>query len=66
MMHAGLDLSRRKIDVCLVSEEGEVCGELAVPADADGLRALNRTVLDLGEPPASHLAWSSREEAIET
>ena len=50
MMHAGLDLSRRKIDVCLLSDEGELCGELAVPADADGLRALNRTVVGLGEP----------------
>ena len=38
MMHAGLDLSRKKIDVCLLSDEGELCGELAVPADADGLR----------------------------
>ena len=32
MMHAGLDLSRRKIDVCLVSDAGEVAGEFAVPA----------------------------------
>ena len=40
MMHAGLDLSRKKIDVCLLSDEGEVVGEFAVPADADGLRGL--------------------------
>ena len=45
MMHAGLDLSREKIDVCLLSDEGEVPGEFAVPADADGLRGLNRAVM---------------------
>lgn len=50
MMHAGLDLSRKKIDVCLLSDEGEVAGEFAVPADADGLRGLNRRVMDLGVP----------------
>jgi len=50
MMHAGLDLSRRKIDVCLLSDEGEVAGEFAVPSDADGLRGLNRRVMDLGVP----------------
>ena len=32
MMHAGLDLSRKKIDVCLLSDEGEVAREFAVPA----------------------------------
>ncbi len=50
MMHAGLDLSRKKIDVCLLSDEGEVAGEFAVPADVDGLRGLNGTVMDLGVP----------------
>ena len=50
MMHAGLDLSRRKIDVCLLSDEGEVAGQFAAPADADGLRGLNRRVMDLGVP----------------
>jgi transposase len=40
MLHAGLDLSRRKVDVCLVSEGGEVVGEFASPCDRDGLRGL--------------------------
>jgi hypothetical protein len=35
-----LDLSRRKVDVCLVSVEGEVVDEWASPPDADGLRSL--------------------------
>ena len=42
MLHAGLDLSRRRLDVCLLDEHGEVVAELAVPADADGLRGLAR------------------------
>ena len=40
MLHAGLDLSRRKIDVCLMSSAGEVVDEWASPPDADGLRSL--------------------------
>ena len=40
MLHAGLDLSRRKVDVCLVSSAGEIVDEWASPPDADGLRGL--------------------------
>ena len=40
MLHAGLDLSRKKIDVCLLSGEGEIVDEWASPPDADGLRGL--------------------------
>jgi transposase len=40
MLHAGLDLSRRRLDICLVDEHGELVAETAVPADADGLRGL--------------------------
>ncbi len=40
MLHAGLDLSRRKIDVCLLSSGGEIVDEWASPPDADGLRGL--------------------------
>ena len=40
MLHAGLDLSRRKIDVCLLSQAGEIVDEWASPPDADGLRGL--------------------------
>ncbi len=44
MLHAGLDLCRKRIDVCLLSDEGELVGEFAAPADLDGLRGLNRRV----------------------
>ncbi len=37
MLHAGLDLSRKRLDVCLLSEHGELVEEPAVPPDADGL-----------------------------
>jgi transposase len=50
MLHAGLDLSRKRLDVCLLSEHGEVVGERAVPPDADGLRGLARRVIAHREP----------------
>src|SRR4051812_2950851 len=40
MLHAGMDLSRRRLDVCLIGEEGDVVERLAAPPDADGLRHL--------------------------
>jgi transposase len=42
MLHAGLDLSRRKLDVWVLSEEGEVVDVFAVAPDAGGLRRLAR------------------------
>ena len=44
MLHAGLDLSRRKLDVCLLSDRGEHIDQLAVPPDVDSLRTLARRV----------------------
>jgi hypothetical protein len=43
MLHAGLDLSRAKIDVCLLSAGGEIVEEFASPPDPDGLRGLTTT-----------------------
>jgi transposase len=40
MLHAGLDLSRRRLDVCLLSDHAEVLEQTAAPPDADGLRGL--------------------------
>jgi transposase len=42
MLPAGLDLSRKRLDVCLIDQGGEVVAEFAVPPDADGLRGLAR------------------------
>ena len=51
MLHAGLDLSRRKIDVCLLSESGEQVDQLVAAPDADALRTLARRIGEVyGEP----------------
>ena len=34
MLHAGLDLSRKRLDVCLLSDQGELVEELAAFPDA--------------------------------
>src|SRR5918992_3742847 len=44
MLHAGLDLSRKKLDVCLLSDGGVHLGQLAVAPDVDSLRRLARRV----------------------
>ncbi len=51
MLHAGLDLSRRKLDVCLLSDHGEHLDQLAVPPDVESLRRLARRIDEVhGEP----------------
>jgi transposase len=44
MLHVGLDLSRKRLDYCLLSEEGGRLELAAAPPDADGLRGLVRGV----------------------
>jgi transposase len=44
MLHAGLDLSRKKVDVCLLSDEGEHLDQLVVPPEAGSLRTLARRI----------------------
>ncbi len=44
MLQAGLDLSRKKVDVRLLSERGEHLALLVVPPDADALRGLARRI----------------------
>jgi hypothetical protein len=46
MLHAGLDLSRRRLDVCLVDDAGELVAQLAAAPDTDGLRHLARRVAE--------------------
>jgi transposase len=54
MLHAGLDLSRRKVDVCLLSDEGVHLDQLAVAPDVDSLRTLAKRIDELyGEPVAA-------------
>jgi transposase len=44
MLHAGSDLSRRRLDVCLLSEQGEQVDQLTAPPDVDSLRTLARRI----------------------
>ena len=51
MLHAGLDLSRKKLDVCLLSGDGEHLDQLAVPPDVDSLRTLARRIEEVHREP---------------
>jgi transposase len=51
MLHAGLDLSRKKVDVCLLSDEGEHLDQLAVPPDVDSLKTLARRIEETHREP---------------
>ena len=51
MLHAGLDLSRKKVDVCLLGDEGEHLDQLAVPPDGDSLRTLARRIEETHAEP---------------
>src|SRR6059036_1130496 len=42
MLHVGLDLSRARLDVCVVDDAGELVAQTAVPPDGGGLRELAR------------------------
>src|SRR3954452_25224023 len=50
MLHAGLDLSRNRLDVCLLSDQGEIVAEFRSPADRDALRGLVGRADRYGEP----------------
>jgi len=44
MSHAGLDLSPRKVDVCLLSAQRKQLDQLAVAPDVDSSRSLARRI----------------------
>jgi transposase len=48
VLFAGLDLSRKRVDVCVVDENRELVLETAKPPDLDGLRSLARQLAPLG------------------
>lgn len=50
MLHAGMDLSRRRLDVCVLSDDGELVERTAAPPDSDGLAGLARRLERHGEP----------------
>ena len=50
MLHVGLDLSRKRVDVCVISSEGELLEHFRAPCDRDGLYGLTRRVAVYEEP----------------
>jgi len=50
MLHAGLDLSRRRLDFCLVDDEGVALERGAAAPDGDGLRGLAEGLAHYQEP----------------
>lgn len=48
MLHAGLDLSRRRVDVALLDADGAIILQTSAPPDANGLRGLARRIAPLG------------------
>jgi transposase len=58
MLHAGLDLSRKKLDVCLLCEQGEHLDQLAVAPDVDSLRRLARRIDEVHGEPVSAVVES--------
>ncbi len=53
MLHAGLDLSRRKLDICLLSDRGEHLDQLVVPPDVDSLKTLARRIEEVHDEPVA-------------
>jgi transposase len=51
MLHAGLDLSRKRLDVCLLGDDGEHLDQLAVSPDPDSLRTLARRIEQVHREP---------------
>ncbi len=50
MLYAGLDLSRKRLDVHVLREDGTTALVTAVSPDTDALRTLARRVSAEGEP----------------
>jgi transposase len=50
MLYAGSNLSRKRVDVCLLDEHGTRLETTAAPPDADGLRGLAARLAGRGQP----------------
>jgi hypothetical protein len=48
MVYAGLDLSRRRLDVRLLDHDGATLADTAAPSDRDGLTGLVERVRPMG------------------
>jgi transposase len=50
MLHLGLDLSRKRLDICALDNHGGRVVVTTAPPDAEGLRALTMKMATYGEP----------------
>jgi transposase len=50
MVHVGLDLSRTRLDVCVLGANGDKLTVTTAPPDRDGLGVLARKIAGFGEP----------------
>lgn len=50
MLHVGMDLSRKRLDVCVMDQKGTVLEESPWPPDADGLAHLARDLTRYPDP----------------
>lgn len=50
MLHVGLDLSRKRVDVCALAQDGTTLCVTTAPPDRDGLRGLARRLDGFGQP----------------
>ena len=58
MLHVGLDLSRTRLDFCLLDELGERVEVGGVPPDGDGLAGFVRRVEERhGRASVSGISW---------
>lgn len=53
MLHAGLDLSRKKLDVCLLDDEGNHLDQLVCAPDGDALKRFAHQLDELHNQPVS-------------
>jgi transposase len=53
MLHAGLDLSRKKLDVCLLDDEGNHVDQLICAPDGEALRTFAARIEELHNEPIS-------------
>jgi len=63
MVHAGLDLSRTRLDYCLLDQRGDRIETGAVPPDGDGLRGFARRVAERHGPVEVRAAIESMNGA---
>lgn len=53
MVHVALDLSRSRLDVCVLAEDGEQLSMTTAPPDRDGLGVLTRKLAPFGQVAAA-------------